>query len=81
MLALGARVFRVWDQPIDSPALDLVGRPRSAAISRAGARTRDGGEVLALLPPMSWRTISERPQCNPEKRRTKTALDGQRPAP
>jgi hypothetical protein len=38
-----AGIFRVWDQPIDRPALDLVGRPRpliSGAVSRACARTR-----------------------------------------
>jgi hypothetical protein len=42
-----------WDQPINPPPLDLVGRPRPlifAATSRAGAHTRVGGEVLALLP-------------------------------
>jgi len=44
-------IFRVWDQPIDRPPLDLVGRPRSmisVADSRAGARV-EGGEVLALV--------------------------------
>jgi len=38
-----AGIFRVWDQPIDRPPLDLVGRPRSlipGRLSRAGARTR-----------------------------------------
>src|ERR1700726_3266073 len=43
-----------WDQPINPPPLDLVGRPRPlifAATSRAGARTRDGGGALGLLPP------------------------------
>src|ERR1700720_3361395 len=42
--------FRVWDQPIDRPALDPVGRPRSLISgSLARARPRDKGEVLALL--------------------------------
>ena len=51
-IRVGPCIFRVRDQPIDRPALDLVGRPRSlisGSLSRA-ARTRDGGEVLALLP-------------------------------
>jgi hypothetical protein len=42
-IRVGAGVFRVWNQPIDSPALDLVGRPRSLisdGLARAGARTR-----------------------------------------
>ena len=40
------------EPPARRPGLDLVRRPRPlifAAISRAGARTRDGGEVWALL--------------------------------
>jgi len=42
-IRVGPSIFRVWDQPIDRPALDLVGRPRPLifrAVSRAGARTR-----------------------------------------
>ena len=46
-IRVGPSVFRVWDQPIDRPALDLIGRPRPlifrAAASRAGARPRDRG--------------------------------------
>jgi class 3 adenylate cyclase len=42
----GSGIFGVWDQPIDRPALDLVGRPRSLIsrrLSRAGARApREG---------------------------------------
>jgi len=36
-------VFRIRDQPVDRPPLDLIGRPQSLifrAVSRAGARTR-----------------------------------------
>jgi len=42
---VGPSVFRVWDQPIDPPALDLIGRPRSlnsGLDSRAGARAEGG---------------------------------------
>ena len=51
-IRVGPSVFRVWDQPINRPPLDLVGRPRPlifTADSRAGARARETGEVLALL--------------------------------
>ena len=49
-LRVGVRagIFRVWDQPIDRPPLDLVGRPRSLisiAISRAGARAPRRGAL------------------------------------
>jgi hypothetical protein len=40
---VGPCVFRIRDQPVDRPALDLVGRPRPlifGGLSRAGARTR-----------------------------------------
>jgi hypothetical protein len=37
---VGAGVFRVWNQPIDSPALDLVGRPRSLISDGLSARGR-----------------------------------------
>ena len=42
-------IFRVWDQPIDRPALDLIRRPRPliSVASRACARPRETGEVLA----------------------------------
>jgi hypothetical protein len=49
-IRVGPCIFRVRDQPIDRPPFDLVRRPRSLisdSLSRAGARTRDGGEVLA----------------------------------
>jgi GNAT superfamily N-acetyltransferase len=41
----GPCIFRVWDQPVDRPPLDLIGRPRplisgSLARGRAGARER-----------------------------------------
>jgi hypothetical protein len=44
-IRVGAGVFRVRDQPIDRPTLDLVGRPRpliSGLDSRAGARAPRG---------------------------------------
>jgi hypothetical protein len=51
-IRVGAGVFRVWDQPIDLPPLDLIGRPRSLISGldpRAGARTRRGsGSVGAF---------------------------------
>ena len=40
-ISVGPSVFRIRDQPIDRPTLDLVGRPRlliSGLLSRAGAR-------------------------------------------
>jgi hypothetical protein len=58
-----ACVSRVWDQPIDRPPLDLVGRPRSLISrldSRAGARTC-GGRACARcganprLTALAWR--------------------------
>ena len=51
-IRVGPSVFRVWDQPIDRPALDLIRRPRPliSVASRACARPRETGEVLALLP-------------------------------
>src|SRR6202045_3948650 len=54
-IGMGRGVFRIGDQPVDRPPLDLVGRPRSlisGRLSRAGARTRRGrGSVdwLGLL--------------------------------
>jgi hypothetical protein len=53
-IRVGPCIFGIRDQPVDRPALDLVGRPRpliSGRLSRAGpracARARgDGGEVL-----------------------------------
>ena len=51
-IRVGPGIFRVRDQPVDRPPLDLVGRPRpliSVPDSRAGARTRrDGGKREAL---------------------------------
>jgi superfamily II DNA or RNA helicase len=44
---VGPCIFGVWDQPIDRPPLDLVGRPRlliSASDSRAGARAPRRGK-------------------------------------
>jgi hypothetical protein len=44
-IRVGPCIFGIWDQPIDRPTLDLVGRPRSlisGRLSRAGARTRRG---------------------------------------
>jgi hypothetical protein len=52
---VGAGIFGIRDQPLDPPALDLVGRPRSLIsrrLSRACARARaraERGEVWALL--------------------------------
>src|SRR6202040_2265273 len=49
---VGAGIFRIRDQPVDRPPLDLVGRPRpliSGLDSRAGARApREGGSVGAF---------------------------------
>jgi len=42
-IRMGRGVFRIRDQPVDRPPLDLVGRPRSlisGGLARAGARTR-----------------------------------------
>src|SRR6202040_3386162 len=50
-IRVGSCVFRVRNQPIVRPALDLVGRPRpliSGRLSRAGARDR--GSVGAYAP-------------------------------
>jgi DNA-binding MarR family transcriptional regulator len=51
-IGVGPCIFCVWDQPIDRPPLDLVGRPRPLifiADSRACARPRrDGGSVGAF---------------------------------
>src|SRR6202040_3319543 len=51
LVAMSASISGVWDQPVDRPALDLVGRPRPLILradSRAYARARvDGVEVLA----------------------------------
>jgi hypothetical protein len=45
-IRVGPSIFGIRDQPIDRPALDLVGRPRpliSDSLSRAGARApREG---------------------------------------
>jgi hypothetical protein len=53
-IRVGPCIFRVRDQPIDRPALDLVGRPRSlisGALTRAGARTRRGRGTCARRSP------------------------------
>ena len=50
-IRVGPSIFRVWDQPIDRPALDLVGRPRSlisGGLSRACARALTGDNQLAI---------------------------------
>ena len=51
-IRVGPCIFGVWDQPIDRPTLDLVGRPRpliSRRLSRVRARApRDGGSVGAF---------------------------------
>jgi hypothetical protein len=58
-IGVGPCVFRVRDQPIDRPTLDLVGRPRpliSRLDSRAGARAPRGrgrsgrGFILSVVP-------------------------------
>jgi hypothetical protein len=61
-IRVGPCIFRVWDQPIDRPALDLIGRPRpliSGNLSRAGAR--DGGSVGAdeICGPMGRAVLDE----------------------
>ena len=51
---VGPSVFRVWDQPIDPPALDLIGRPRSlnsGLDSRAGARAPREGKCWRFYAP------------------------------
>jgi hypothetical protein len=43
LVAMSASISGVWDQPVDRPALDLVGRPRPLILradSRACARPR-----------------------------------------
>jgi hypothetical protein len=48
---VGPCIFGVWDQPIDRPPLDLIGRPRSLifrAASRAGARYQKGRDSRHL---------------------------------
>jgi hypothetical protein len=56
---VGPCIFCVWDQPIDRPPLDLVGRPRPLifiADSRACARPRrDGGSVGGAISKRSIR--------------------------
>jgi ParB/Sulfiredoxin domain len=50
-IRVGPSVFRVWDQPIDRPALDLVGRPRpliSGRLARRRAPARQRGSVGAF---------------------------------
>ena len=50
-IRVGPCIFGIWDQPLDRPPLDPIGRPRSLIsgdLSRAGARV-EGGEVSALL--------------------------------
>jgi hypothetical protein len=50
-IRVGPGIFGVWDQPIDPPPLDRVGRPRpliSGSRSRAGARTCERGSVGAF---------------------------------
>src|SRR5580693_10546837 len=52
-IRVGPSIFRVRDQPVDRPPLDLVGRPRpliSRRLSRVRARApRDGGSVGAMM--------------------------------
>jgi hypothetical protein len=41
LVAMSASISGVWDQPIDRPSFDLIGRPRPlicGRLSRAGAR-------------------------------------------
>src|ERR1700730_9789189 len=59
-----AGIFRVWDQPIDRPPLDLVGRPRSlisGRLSRAGARAetvQPAATITGILAMPSCRAAS-----------------------
>ena len=53
-IRVGPCIFRVWDQPLDRPALDLVGRPRPLifrAASRAGARAPRQGKCWRFYAP------------------------------
>jgi hypothetical protein len=53
-IRVGPCIFGVWDQPIDRPPLDLVGRPRlliSASDSRAGARAPRRGKCWRFYAP------------------------------
>jgi hypothetical protein len=53
-IRVGPRVARIGDQPIDRPALDLVGRPRpliSGRLSRAGARAPRRGKCWRFFAP------------------------------
>jgi hypothetical protein len=52
---VGPCIFRVRDQPIDRPPLDLVGRPRPlifTADSRAGARAPRRGKCWRFYAPV-----------------------------
>jgi hypothetical protein len=47
-IRVGPCIFRVRDQPIDRPALDLIGRPRpliSGSLARVRAAARERGSV------------------------------------
>jgi hypothetical protein len=48
LVRMRAGIAGVGDEPIDRPALDLIGRPRpliSASLARVRAAARDGGSV------------------------------------
>jgi hypothetical protein len=54
-ISVGPCIFRVRDQPIDRPPLDLVGRPRPlifTADSRAGARAPRRGKCWRFYAPV-----------------------------
>jgi hypothetical protein len=62
-IRVGPGIFRVWDQPVDRPPLDLVGRPRpliSVAISRARARApRERGRIKRAPSPPNWQPATQ----------------------
>src|SRR6202043_2721863 len=62
-ISVGPCIFRVRDQPIDRPPLDLIGRPRpliSVADSRAVARPPRQGKCWRSHHPRGFGTVAPR---------------------
>jgi hypothetical protein len=81
-IRVGPCIFGVWDQPIDRPTLDLVGRPRSlisGRLSRAGARTRRGS-IMKVGDTSQKGTGPEEVLCPPARQSPATAPDTCKPA-
>jgi hypothetical protein len=65
-IRVGPCIFGIWDQPLDRPPLDPIGRPRSLIpmASRARARARaDGREVLGTVTPYCSRAHHRCREC------------------